>query len=88
MQALEAGLDKSMVSYLLRHQDTRMIDHYADFRTRPLNGALDKVQGFDGFASYLTMNTSKNELIYSQMLSVFMLKCGGEGGIRTHVPRC
>jgi integrase len=35
MQVLEAGLDKSMVSYLLRHQDPRMIDHYAEFRTKP-----------------------------------------------------
>ena len=64
MQVLEAGLDKSMVSYLLRHQDPRMIDHYAEFQTRPLKGALDKVQGFDGFASHLTRRTGKNDANY------------------------
>ena len=38
-------LDKGMVSHLLRHQDPRMIDHYAEYQTDPLKVALDKVQG-------------------------------------------
>lgn len=35
---------KGMVSHLLRHQDPRMIDHYAEYQTEPLKSALDKVQ--------------------------------------------
>ena len=54
MQVLEAGLDKSMVSYLFRHQDPRRIDPCAESRTKPLKGALDKDQGFNGRASHLT----------------------------------
>ena len=42
MQALQS-LDKSMVSHLLRHQDPRMIDHYAEYQTEPLKSALDKL---------------------------------------------
>ena len=57
MQVLEAGLDKSRISCLLRHQDPRMMDPYAEFQTRPLKGALDKVQGFSEFASHLTGKT-------------------------------
>jgi len=49
MQVLEAGIDKSMVSYLLPHQDPCIVDHYAEFQTNPLKGALDKGQGFNGF---------------------------------------
>jgi len=37
-------LDKGIVSHLLRHQDPRMIDHYAEYQTAPLKSALDKVQ--------------------------------------------
>ncbi len=77
MQVLEAGLDKSMVSCLLRHQDLRMVDPYAEFRTKPLKGVLDKGQDFGGCASHLT--GKRGELLD---------KTGGEGGIRTHVPRC
>ena len=43
MQTL-AHVDKGMVSHLLRHQDPRMIDHYAEYQTKPLKSALDKVQ--------------------------------------------
>ncbi len=57
MQVLKAGLDKSMFSYLLRHQDPRMMDHYEEFRTKPLKGALDTVRDFNGFASSLTEKT-------------------------------
>jgi len=49
MQVMEAGLDKSMVSYLPRHQDPCIVDHYAEFQSNPLKGALDKGQGFNGF---------------------------------------
>jgi len=37
-------LDKGIVSHLLRHQDPRMIDYYAKYKTAPLKSALDKVQ--------------------------------------------
>jgi hypothetical protein len=43
MQALQS-IEKGMVSHLLRHQDPRMIDHYAEYQTEPLKSALDKVQ--------------------------------------------
>ena len=33
-----------MVSHLLRYQDPRMIDHYAEYQTAPLKSALDRVQ--------------------------------------------
>lgn len=36
-------MDKSMVSYLLRHSDPRMIDHYAEYLTAPMKRILDKV---------------------------------------------
>ncbi len=50
MEMLNGGIDKSQVSYLLRHQDGRMIDHYAEYQTAPLKSVLDSVQGFDQFA--------------------------------------
>lgn len=43
MQALQS-IDKGMVSHLLRHQDLRMIDHYAEYQTEPLKSALDRIQ--------------------------------------------
>jgi hypothetical protein len=43
MQALQS-IEKGMVSHLLRHQDPRMIDHYAEYQTEPLKSALDKIQ--------------------------------------------
>lgn len=43
MQALQS-IEKGMVSHLLRHQDLRMIDHYAEYQTEPLKSALDKIQ--------------------------------------------
>ncbi len=43
MQTLE-GLDKGMVSHLLRHQDPRTIEHYAEYQTAPLKSALDKIR--------------------------------------------
>lgn len=43
MQTL-AHMEKGMVSHLLRHQDPRMIDHYAEYQTAPLKSALDKIQ--------------------------------------------
>jgi integrase len=47
MQVLGAGIDKAVVSHLLRHQDPRMIDHYAEYQTQPLKSVLDKVQSLD-----------------------------------------
>jgi hypothetical protein len=43
IQALQS-IEKGMVSHLLRHQDPRMIDHYAEYQTEPLKSALDKIQ--------------------------------------------
>ncbi len=43
MRMLE-NMDKGIVSHLLRHQDPRMIDHYAEYKTSPLKSMLDKVQ--------------------------------------------
>jgi len=42
-------MDRGMVSHLLRHQDPRMIEHYAEYQTAPIKSILDKVQstGFD-----------------------------------------
>lgn len=36
-------MDKGMVSYLLRHSDPRMIDHYAEYLTAPMKKILDRV---------------------------------------------
>jgi|GEM_PF-5335396 len=47
MKVLGAGIDKAVVSHLLRHQDPRMIDHYAEYQTQPLKSVLDKVQSLD-----------------------------------------
>jgi len=44
MNALNQGVPKEMVSRLLRHQDPRTIEHYAEYLTSPLKSALDKIQ--------------------------------------------
>lgn len=49
-------MDKSVVSYLLRQQDPRMIDHYGEYQTAPLKSVLDKVQKMSEFAPNLTKN--------------------------------
>jgi len=35
MHALQS-IEKGIVSHILRHQDPRMIDHYAEYQTEPL----------------------------------------------------
>lgn len=45
MQMLKE-MDRGIVSFLLRHQDPRMIDHYAEYQTDPIKSKLDKVQQF------------------------------------------
>jgi hypothetical protein len=47
MQALQS-IEKGMVSHLLRYQDPRMIDHYAEYQTEPLKSALDKIKLISG----------------------------------------
>ena len=47
MEMLNSGLEKGMVSHLLRHQDQRMIDHYGEYQTTPLKAELDRVQGIN-----------------------------------------
>lgn len=51
MQTLKA-MDKGMVSHLLRHQDPRMVDHYAEYQTAPLKSMLDKVQTFNSQSTH------------------------------------
>ncbi len=48
MQALQS-IEKGMVSHLLRHQDPRMIDHYAEYQTEPLKSVLDKIQNIGNY---------------------------------------
>ena len=51
-------MDKGTVSYLLRHQDPKMIDHYAEYQTAPLKSVLDRIQRLPEFASNLTEKTT------------------------------
>lgn len=37
-------MDRGLVSHLLRHQDPRMIEHYAEYQTDPIKSILDKLQ--------------------------------------------
>jgi len=46
MQALQS-IEKGMVSHLLRHQDLRMIDHYAEYQTESLKSALHKLRNIN-----------------------------------------
>jgi len=55
MNCLNSGMEKGMVSHLLRHQDPRMIDHYAEYQTAPLKSALDKIQTLSEFATDQTL---------------------------------
>lgn len=47
MDLLNQGIAKEIVSRLLRHQDPRTIDHYAEYKTNPLRDILNKVQSID-----------------------------------------
>ena len=53
MQMLR-GMDKGIVSHLLRHQDPRMIDHYAEYQVNPLKSVVDKVQSVKSFDAICT----------------------------------
>jgi len=59
MQALE-GIDKGMVSHLLRHQDPRTTDHYGEYQTHPLKSVLDKVQSIKLSVSHTVSNTDNS----------------------------
>lgn len=44
---LNKGVDKYIVSRLLRHSDIRMIERYAEYEMNPLKEAVDKVRSLD-----------------------------------------
>lgn len=46
-QMLNDGVDKGIVSRLLRHSDPRMIERYAEYEEDPLKAAVEKVRKVD-----------------------------------------
>jgi integrase len=46
-QLLNNGVDKSIVSRLLRHSDPRMIERYAEYQMNPLKAAVENVRRVD-----------------------------------------
>ena len=52
---LNAGVDKGIVSKLLRHSDPRMIDRYGRYELEPLRNAMNRTKLFD-FGSTLAAN--------------------------------
>ena len=45
-QLLNSGVDKGMVSRLLRHSDPRMVERYATYQLQPLKSAISNVRQF------------------------------------------
>lgn len=57
--ALNKGIDKALVSRLLRHSDPRMIERYGKYEEDPLRTAAEKVREFD-FSRASKMLATKN----------------------------